>query len=402
MQNTIPPFELPRLRSLADYDVDFSVKDVSLDNLSKLASGIAGTEISLVNLIGPNTQWTVSSFGIEIQQMPREDSVCQYTILGQEAFEVRDLSADYRFKDKFYVAEDPCLKYYFGIPLINSEGMALGALCVMDKKTKQLTDDQRYQLKLLAKEVVERLEEKKQLNQVQQQYDKLRLSHKKVAHDIRGPLGGILGLAEMIESDINGISNKEILEFLALIKKSSKNLLELSDELMHQNTVSYPNGNADQDLTLQDLKRKLEGLYSVQAIQKQVGLSVQVHGENVNVPFQKSKILQIAGNLISNAIKFTPSLGTVKVTLEIIDYENQGILCLSVKDSGVGIKADQIELILNGKSESSDGTEGEQGYGFGLNLVKYLVDTLEGELLIDSSEGVGTHVKVHLPLGMHP
>ncbi|MDX5480003.1 MAG: GAF domain-containing sensor histidine kinase, partial [Cyclobacteriaceae bacterium] len=372
------------------------------DNLSKLASGIAGTEISLVNLIGPNTQWTVSSFGIEIQQMPREDSVCQYTILGQEAFEVRDLSADYRFKDKFYVAEDPCLKYYFGIPLINSEGMALGALCVMDKKTKQLTDDQRYQLKLLAKEVVERLEEKKQLNQVQQQYDKLRLSHKKVAHDIRGPLGGILGLAEMIESDINGISNKEILEFLTLIKKSSKNLLELSDELMHQNTVSYPNGNADQDLTLQDLKRKLEGLYSVQAIQKQVGLSVQVHGENVNVPFQKSKILQIAGNLISNAIKFTPSLGTVKVTLEIIDYENQGILCLSVKDSGVGIKADQIELILNGKSESSDGTEGEQGYGFGLNLVKYLVDTLEGELLIDSSEGAGTHVKVHLPLGMHP
>lgn len=398
MQQTIPSFEWLRLKSLADYDVDYSIKDVNLDNLSKLASAIAGTEISLVNLIDHNTQWSVGANGVEIQQMPREDSVCQYTILGQEAFEVRDLSADYRFKEKFYVAEDPFLRYYFGIPLINSEGMPLGALCVMDKKPKQLNDDQQYQLQLLAKEVVERLEEKKQRLRIQQKFDELRLSHKKVAHDIRGPLGGILGIAEIVESEINEISKKEILEFLMLIKKSSQNLLELSDELMNQNISSNPSGNIELNLTLEVLKEKLEGLYSVQAAQKEIGLSVHVNGKNFKVPFQKSKILQIAGNLITNGLKFTPSHGTVKVMLEIIDYAYQDILCLSVQDTGIGINADQLKLILNGKSDSAEGTKGEQGYGFGLNLVKYLVDTLEGEMFIESREGTGTLVKVHLPL----
>lgn len=398
MQNPIPTFEWQRLRSLTDYGLDYSIKDVHLDNLSKLASEIAETEISLVNLIDSHTQWSVSSNGLEIQQMPRDESVCQYTILEQEPFEVQDLSSDSRFKEKFYVAEDPFLKYYFGIPLINSGGLPLGALCVMDKKPKQLSDHQQFLLQLIAKEVVERLEEKKLRNQIQLKYEQLRLSHKKVAHDIRGPLGGIYGIAEIIESDIDKISKKEILEFSKLIQKSSQNLLELSDALMNQNNEVNPIGNDGQNLNLETLKKKLAALYTVQAVQKQVRLSIQVLRENLNIPFQKSKILQIIGNLISNAIKFTPVQGRVNVELDIIENPYQAYLSILVEDTGIGISVEKIKKILHGQSDSVDGTHGEQGYGFGLNLVKYLVESMHGEFHIQSTLGMGTTVKVTLPL----
>ena len=82
------------------------------DFIGGLAAKIAGTKISLINLIDTYTQWTVANFGLPIEQMGRDESVCQYTILNNESFEVKSLSSDDRFKDKFYVVDNPNLEYY--------------------------------------------------------------------------------------------------------------------------------------------------------------------------------------------------------------------------------------------------------------------------------------------------
>ena len=126
----MPANEMERLISLSDFDIDYSTHQDSFKDLAKLAAKVAGTDISLVNLIDTFTQWTISNHGLDIDQMPREDSVCQYTIANGEYFEVADLKDDPRFKDKFYVVDDPNLRYYFGVPLTTKEGSNLGALCV--------------------------------------------------------------------------------------------------------------------------------------------------------------------------------------------------------------------------------------------------------------------------------
>lgn len=104
------------------------------------------------------------------------------------------------------------------------------------------------------------------------------------------------------------------------------------------------------------------------------------------------------GNLISNAIKFTPAEGNVEVLLDMEVLDQQRILKLKVKDDGVGISQVKVLEILDGGTNSSMGTSGEKGFGFGLNLVHHLVKGLKGRLLVKSEPGVGTEFDLILPL----
>ena len=150
----------------------------------------------MINLIDAYTQWTVGAHGIDIQQMTREDSVCQYTILGDQAFEVPDLADDERFKQKFYVEDPFSLRYYFGLPL-RDNGMNIGSLCVLDTGLKTLTPEKVELLKIIADEIVNRIKCYHTLEDMQHRLNLADQVSKKVAHDIRGPLGGIIGLSEM-------------------------------------------------------------------------------------------------------------------------------------------------------------------------------------------------------------
>jgi len=107
--------------------------------------------------------------------------------------------------------------------------------------------------------------------------------------------------------------------------------------------------------------------------------------------------LQITGNLISNAMKFTPRDGRIIVDLNLVVKEHTNQLQMKVTDSGVGLDEEGINKILKGNATSTDGTGGEQGYGFGLALVKHLIEGLKGALQIHSVPGEGAAFEVNLP-----
>ena len=391
----IPDNELERLLALSAFDLDYSGLSDSLKDLTQLAAKVAGTRISLVNLIDSYTQWSVARHGIDLQQMTREDSVCQYTITEKEQFEVSDLSTDERFKDKSYVQNPLALRYYFGIPLKSEDGHHLGALCVLDSESKQLSPEKIELLKIVAAEVINRIKVYASLNDLKQQLDAESETKRKVAHDIRGPLAGIIGLSEIVAQQGKNGSMDDILDFVQLIHKSSRSLLELTDEILTDNSVER--GESQNDFNLSLFKEKLIQLYLPQAQSKSVILSVIVNEIRGTTPFSKNKLLQITGNLISNAIKFTPANGYVMVSLDLLRTGYRDILSISVKDSGLGISEEAIGQILSGKVRSTSGTTGEEGYGFGLALVQHLVDRLGGTLVIHSVVGEGTEFLVTIP-----
>ncbi len=395
----MPENELARITELSEYDLDYAGLQDSFKDLTKLAAKVAGTEISLVNLIDSFTQWSVSNFGLPIEQMPREDSVCQYTIVSKESFEVKDLTADDRFKDKFYVAGAPNLTYYFGIPLQTNDGYNLGALCVLDKVGKEISPEKVELLKIIASEIVNRLTAFRVIQHLQSKVKDATETQKKVAHDIRGPLGGIIGLAQIISEQGDSNKMEEVLEFIGLIQKSGNSLLELADEILSiEKKVSNPGGALQShQLNLSTLQSKLEKLYAPQAVNKQIHFSVNVIGGSEKIPFLKNKLLQIIGNLISNSMKFTPSEGNITVDLELVTGQLQHLLKIRVKDSGVGLSESAISSILNGVSTTTDGTGGEQGFGFGLALVKHLIEGMKGTLQIFSEPGKGASFEVVLP-----
>jgi signal transduction histidine kinase len=390
----MPENEMGRIIHLSDYDLDYSGFKENFKDLAKLAASVAGTEISLVNLIDSYTQWSISGYGLDIDQMARENSVCQYTIAGNGGFEVTDLRADERFKDKFYVANDPLLRYYFGVPLKTSEGFNIGALCVLAREEKALTPEKIELLQIIADEIVNRLKAIKVIGELKNTLVKANEKQKKVAHDIRGPLGGIIGLAQMISEQGKSNQLDEVLEFIDLIQKSGRSLLELADEIMSSDKTAVPKHD---EFTLLHFEDKLQALYQPQAKNKNIFFTVNISPKTSTIPFLRNKLLQITGNVISNALKFTPDSGAVTVGLILNTSVTPAQLEISVQDTGVGMGPKTIEAILNGTVESSNGTSGEPGYGFGLALVKHLVDKLHGRMQIKSTPGEGTRFEIVLP-----
>lgn len=327
--------------------------------------------------------------------MPREESVCQYLVASEDsALEVQDLSQDERFKDRFYVTGDEKLRYYYGIPL-KSDGYNLGALCVMDRQQRTLSPEKEELLRIIADEIVNRLKAYKAIESLRTTVKQVQATQNKVVHDIRGPLGGIIGLTEIISEQGKENRIEDVLELINLIHKSGKSILNLADEILsaEKKGSEVIKGN---ELELNAFKEQLERLYIPQAKSKDVNFEVHINPKSEGIPFPKNKLLQITGNLISNAIKFTPANGLVKVNIELDANGGEKTLKISISDTGEGITKEKVDAILRGNASSEDGTEGEKGYGFGMQLVKHLIDTLGGKLNISSSPGHGATFEVIL------
>ena len=392
--------ELERLSKLADYDIDYSKDFDELDDLSKLAAHISGTPISLINLIGANTQWSISNFGMDMNQISRSDSVCDYTINEKDYLELTDLDASSEFKDKPYVAGDPNLKYYFGIPLKTDDGINIGAVCVMDKENHSFSPEKIEMFKLVADEVMRRLDQRKLIKDLKERLDDANEVTRKVSHDIRGPISGIIGLSSIIIQNEEEYDISSVIELAELINQGGKSVLDLADEIL-----SAPKSTVESEifknefLTLKILKEKLLNLYKPQAQLKGINFKVTIDSENKGLSFSKTKMLQIFGNMISNAIKFTENNGTVNVALNFSDIKSHtATLVFSVEDNGVGMTDNQIDTMLNHQAASTKGTNNERGFGFGFQLSKNLIESMNGSLEVHSKVDSGSEIIVSIPV----
>lgn len=394
-QKQMPSVELDRLSTLSDFNLDYTNFENNFKGLALLAARIAGTAFSHVNIIDSSTQWTISYYGLKAGQQSREDTVCQYTILQPDHFEISNLSEDDRFRDKAYVKEGEQLRYYYGVPL-KSAGHNIGALCVLDKETKTLSAENAALLQIISEEIVDRLNAYRAIELLRSQIDEVTSTKNKVAHDIRGPLSGMVGLAAIYKEQ--GLENKieELLDFTEMVHNSGSSILDLANEILTsgQKNSDIPTSNL---LNLVSLREKLERLYSPQASSKKIALMFTITEETRLISFPKNKLLQICGNLISNAIKFTPEQGQVNVFLKLKAGDERHDLQIRVEDSGKGLDQECIDQVLHGVPLSTSGTNGEQGYGLGLELVKRLIDGLSGRFKISSAPGAGACFEVTLP-----
>ncbi|WP_299986610.1 GAF domain-containing sensor histidine kinase [uncultured Pontibacter sp.] len=400
-QETVQHEEFQRLIDLSELDLDYGDLSDSFKDLVRLAAHVAGTEISLVNLLDAYTQWTVAGYGFPTGNIPRKESVCQYAITQPDPLEVKDLMQDERFMNLRSLKSNPDLKYYFGLPLRTKRGYNIGTLCVLDRNIKELSPEKIELLKIIAGEIVHRLVVHQVIHSMHQKLEEAGQLNRRVAHDIRGPVGGIVGLADLILK--KGEKNKlpEVLTFMNLIYKSGQSILKLSDEILTANeeeTAQETSGLGENELNLNTLRERLLELYQPQATDKGITFDVEIDTMQADRPFPKKRLMQITGNLISNAFKFTPPLGSVTVQLRLEDLENKSLLHIRVSDTGIGLTEEQVRGVMQGKSSSTTGTKGEQGYGLGLQLVKHLLDGLHGSMTVVSSPGEGTAFDIKIPI----
>jgi GAF domain-containing protein len=145
---------LAALRQLALLD---SEPEERFDRLARLAAGLLQAPVSLVTLVDHDRQWFKSRVGTLIEETSRDASFCAHAILGDEAMIVPDALEDERFADNPIVAGPPHVRFYAGCPLTLPDGHALGTLCVLDTRPRQLSAEQRALLRDLADLVEEEL-----------------------------------------------------------------------------------------------------------------------------------------------------------------------------------------------------------------------------------------------------
>jgi diguanylate cyclase (GGDEF)-like protein len=162
-----PSNERERLAQLLSYEVLDTTCESAFDNLAKLAAQITGCPIGAVSLVDANRQWFKARYGLEATETPRDHAFCAYTILSSEPLIVPDATCDPRFADSPLVTEDPKIRFYAGVPLINPDGFKLGALCVNDTQSRRIGTTEVEMLATLAQAVMSTLDLRRALRHVQ-------------------------------------------------------------------------------------------------------------------------------------------------------------------------------------------------------------------------------------------
>lgn len=218
-----------------------------------------------------------------------------------------------------------------------------------------------------------------------------------IAHDLKGTLGGFMGMTEILAEEMSNMAEAEIQDYLGTLRDASVNLFRLLENLLQwarlkQGAIHF-NPETIKFLTVGN---ECLALLKEAAKNKNIRIVKEIDG-NILV-FADNNILQtIVRNLISNAVKFTPKDGTVKLSAKITDEQS---VTISVKDSGIGMSQDMIATLFNpGARNGRPGTEGEPSTGLGLMLCKEFIETLGGKIKVESEEGKGTEFTFTIPKG---
>ncbi|MFU8861958.1 MAG: sensor histidine kinase [Cyclonatronaceae bacterium] len=261
--------------------------------------------------------------------------------------------------------------------------------------------DQKGLLQDIARLKKEKEEIKKKYALVSLKSDQLEKSIKNLNHDLRSPLGGITGMIDILlfkKEDKLVVDASE----LNVIRESAQSILNLINATVE---TAGAQKKSEKHLYIDELlssaMMEINRLYSPMAKNKDISLSLRTHiDKEIRLfPGFFSNLIQVVGNLVANAIKFTTAGGSVDVYSTLITEGHHSLLYITVTDTGKGLSPDQVSAFNDGKPVSrSAGTNGEESFGIGLKHVREMVSDDAGHIEVKSKKGSGTTFSLTCPL----
>lgn len=416
----IPANEAQRLKALASFNILDTLPEKSYDDITAIAAKICNTPIALISLVDKNRQWFKSKQGLEASETPREVAFCAHAIMEpDELFEVPDATKDPRFHDNPIVTGDPNVIFYTGASLVTQTGEALGTLCVIDHKPREIDQNAKELLSLFSRHIVTYLELRKNnhelhaLNLKLENEIKVRKQKEKelaealeltqqaerakdqflsnMSHEIRTPMNGIIGLAKLLLKEPALQSDHK--DLVQHIDYSAKHLLRIINDILDFTKLDSDKLIFEEiDFDLNDLLKNLYHSLSVKAKEKKIDFRIS---NDINIPNvlcgDLHRLSQIILNLASNAIKFTDE---GQVTIDCLfqsETETAVTILFKITDTGIGIPEDKVDYIFE-QFTQSDSTVSRKygGTGLGLAISKKLVTRFGGEIVVTSKLGEGS------------
>lgn len=388
------PQEHKRLEELLRYEVLDTEAESALDELTQLASAICGTSISLVSLVDQDRQWFKSKVGLDAEQTDREIAFCSHAILQEGVFEIPNATLDERFHDNPLVTGAPDIRFYAGAPLVTPSGMPIGTLCVIDSEPKKLTPQQEQALSILAKQVISQLELRLHNHQLQRMQQEQEQFFAVMAHDLRSPFNGILGLSKMMQQKASTLSPEKLAVMSNGILESSLKVYQLLDEMLQWSrnrlgAIKIEKERVPMIPVILDTTVFMEDSFRLKNIN-----IVEDVSENLIAYTDGNMCKTILRNLLANAIKFSPVGGTITIALTR-DLER---MYLSVTDQGPGLSETIKVNLFSNAVKSMVGSHGEAGIGIGLRLCKDFAEQIDGQLSFDDTYQQGARFILSIPV----
>ncbi len=215
-----------------------------------------------------------------------------------------------------------------------------------------------------------------------------------MSHEIRTPMNGVIGMAQLLESEC---VDKSHLQKIKVIRDSGEALLEIINNILDLSKIEAGKFDIEaRPFATENLATRVEALHAPAAAEK--GLEFEVFTSVSGAPVlngDEGRVFQILHNLVGNAIKFTED-GEVSV---IVRTGNDGGLDLEVRDTGIGMSADQIAKISEDFVQADTSiTRKFGGTGLGVGIVERLTQKMGGTFTLESEPGFGTTARVMLPM----
>ncbi len=218
-----------------------------------------------------------------------------------------------------------------------------------------------------------------------------------IAHDLRVPFTGLIGMTQIFSDNLESFSQDEIHEGLNSLQLTTQTVYTLLENLLTWSRLQrgvvefFP-----QDIFLEDVANLNIDLLHANASQKGISLVAEV-AEDAQAYADQNMIDTVIRNLMSNAVKFTSKGGTITVSATVHDDED--VVEVAVSDTGLGIpEEDLAKLFQIDVKYSQPGTAGEPGTGLGLILCKELVEKNGGTIWVESEYGQGTTFRFTIPM----
>lgn len=392
----IPHNEKERLAALKRYNIIDTLPEEEFDDIAKLVAYICDVPAAHVSFIDDKRQWFKATVGFEADEVQRDTTFCQYTIMEDNLWVIPDATKEPKLIDNPNIYDGFKVRFYAGIPLTTHDGHNIGTICAIDHVVRNINDEQKNALKILARHVMSQLELRIKNTELDRQKEIAeRAIYAKdsflanMSHEIRTPLNAIIGFTDLIAKTQLDPTQKEYIEN---VQTAGENLMLIINDILDLSKIE--SGNLIIESQPFSLRNALKHTYEL--------LKVKVNDEiefnlflDADMPDMvigdRGRLNQILTNLAGNAIKFTPE-GDITISVKkIAENDTTYTLRFSVKDTGIGISDDKLVTIFDRFTQAEESTTRRfGGTGLGLNIVKQLVELQNGVINVKSTPGRGS------------
>ncbi|HET7458172.1 MAG TPA: GAF domain-containing sensor histidine kinase [Gemmatimonadaceae bacterium] len=403
------PERLAALHATALLD---SPAEAAFDRLTRLASRLLRAPVALVSLVDADRQFFKSCVGLpepwaSARQTPLSHSFCRHAVELRAPLVISDAREHPLVRDNLGIPDLGVIAYA-GIPLTTGDGHTLGSFCVIDHEPRQWTDDEIATLGDLASAAVTEIELRAALRRAEDARAEAAAANRAkddflalVNHELRTPLSGIASNAQMLAMGICGPVTEQQARAVERIRLSQHHLTGLIAQLLDFKRIAA--GHVDYDVvvvTAADAIGAAAAIVESELEERALRFEHREPQGGVAVRADPDKLRQVLVNLLANAAKFTPAGGSV-----ILDCDGNGdaeVVRITVRDTGIGIPADQLDAVFEPFVQVKDArrpaaANGGGGTGLGLAISRALARGMGGDLTAESTPGVGSAFTVTLP-----